>query len=145
SIFMPGCNSGFSVRNIQSCLQVLQGMKKYRFHWLLYRLFLRHSSMLKNKLNQLTRKRYDVFITGKFAFHFDDFHLNEDVVWSEIVPQLFPSFMVADAMSALQFSFEYNLEKSLLLNNGKLPLGCHAWYKHMDFWGKYIEMERHVL
>ena len=105
------------------------------------RFFLRRSSWVKTKLNELTRKRYDVFITGKFAFHFDDFHLNEDVVWSEIIPQLFPSFVIADSISALQFSFEYNLEKSLMLNNGNLPLGCHAWYKHMDFWKRYIDIE----
>jgi hypothetical protein len=48
-------------------------------------------------------------------------------------------------MSALQFSFEYNLEKSLMLNNDKLPLGCHAWYKHMDFWKKYIDIEGQAL
>ena len=145
STFMPGCNSGFSVRNIRSCLHVLRAMKRYRFHWLLYRLFLRHSSLLKTKLNELTGKRYDIFITGKFAFHFDDFHLNEDVVWSEIVPQLFPSFIIADSVSALKFSFEYNLEKSLMLNNDKLPLGCHAWYKHKDFWKKYIDIEGQAL
>jgi len=141
SNFIKGCNSGFSVRNIQSCIQVLKGMEKYRFHWVLYKLFLSHTSSLRLKLNELTKKKHEVFITGRFGFHFADFHINEDVVWSEIVPQLFPSFTIADPMSALKFSFEYNLEKSLALNNSELPLGCHAWNKHLDFWKPYIDME----
>ena len=139
--FMKGCNSGFSLRNIQSCITVLKQMKRYRFHWILYKLLLSHTSSLRLKINDLTKRKYEVFVTGKFAFHFADFHLNEDVVWSEIVPQLFPSFVVADSMSALNFSFEYNLEKSLKLNGNKLPLGCHAWAKHPDFWKSHIDME----
>jgi hypothetical protein len=138
SPFIPGCNSGFSIRNIQSCIQVLQGMKKYRFHWLLYKLFLSPVRPLRLWLNKITKEKYEVFITGRFAFYFAGFHLNEDVVWAEVVPQLFPSFKVADPMSALKFSFEYNLDKSLELNGGNLPLGCHAWYKNLDFWEKYI-------
>jgi len=141
SAFMKGCNSGFSIRNIKSCIMVLRAMKKYRFHWLLYQVFLSRISSLRLKLNAITNKKYEVFITGRFGFYFADFHINEDVIWSEIVPQLFPSFNVADAESALKFSFEYNLEKSLQLNAGKLPLGCHAWAKHRDFWKTYIDME----
>lgn len=142
SPFIQGCNSGFSIRNIQSCIKVLSGMKKYRVHWFLYTIFLSRISSLRSRLNKLTKKRFDVFVTGKFGFHFADFHLNEDVVWTEVVPRLFPEFTVADSVHALKFSFEYNLEKSLELNNGKLPLGCHAWFKHMDFWKTYIAVER---
>ncbi|OOQ57067.1 DUF5672 family protein [Mucilaginibacter pedocola] len=137
--FIPGGNSGFSVRNIQSCIKALNSLKKYRLHWLLYKTLLRWSSRLKNNVNQWTKGKYEVFVTGRFAFAFDNFHLNEDVIWSEVVPQLFPWFRVADPMSALRFSFEYNLDESLRLNGGKLPLGCHAWAKHLPFWGKYID------
>ncbi|MBK0380654.1 DUF5672 family protein [Mucilaginibacter segetis] len=134
-----GCNSGFSVRNINSCIRALSGMKKFRFRWLLYRLFLSHSSRLRLKLNGLTKGRLEVFITGRFGFYFADFHLNEDVVWTEVIPKLFPWFKVADPITALNFSFEYNLEDSLKLNKGRLPLGCHAWYKHLEFWSRYID------
>jgi len=138
---IPGCNSGFSVRNIRSCIKVLSSMNKYRSHWLLYRLFLAPVRRLRLLLNRLTNKRYEVFITGKFAFYFDDFHLNEDVVWTEVVPQLFPEFKIADPMASLAFSFEYNLPQSLKLNEGRLPLGCHAWFKHPDFWKDYIDFD----
>lgn len=138
---IPGCNSGFSIRNIGSCINVLRSMNKLRLKWWLYKALLSHSSKLRVWLNAFTNKKYDLYISGKFAFHFADFHLNEDVVWSEIVPALFPEFKVADAMTALKFSFEYNLEDSLRLNGDKLPLGCHAWYKHHDFWADYIDIE----
>jgi hypothetical protein len=139
--FIKGCNSGFSVRNIKSCIAALQSLSKYRLHWLLYRISLFNSSRLRNALNEWTKGRYEVFITGRFAFNFANFHLNEDVIWSEVIPQLVPSFTVADPMSALGFSFEYNLDESLTLNKGKLPLGCHAWAKHLNFWSKYIDTE----
>jgi hypothetical protein len=137
--FMAGGNSGFSVRNIQSCIKALVSLKKYRTHWLLYKTTLGRSSRLRNKLNEWTKGKYEVFITGRFAFNFANFHLNEDVIWSEVIPQLVPSFSIADPMSALRFSFEYNLDDSLRLNNGELPLGCHAWAKHLNFWSRYID------
>ncbi len=138
SDFITGCNSGFSVRNIQKCVKALNGMKSYRLHWFLYRLFLKPVRPLRLWLNGITKNRFEVFLTGKFSFYFDDFHLNEDLVWSEIIPQLFPWFTIADPLSALKFSFEYNLERSLEVNKGELPLGCHAWAKHPEFWDKYI-------
>ena len=139
--FIQGCNSGFSVRNIQSCIRMLSGMKKFRFRWMLYKLFLAPVRRLRLWLNKITGNKYEVFITGRFGFYFGDFYLNEDVVWTEVVPQLFPDFKIADPVSALQFSFEYNLAESLKLNNGQLPLGCHAWYKHLGFWKDYINTD----
>ncbi|RFZ85795.1 hypothetical protein DYU05_09425 [Mucilaginibacter terrenus] len=143
--FIKGCNSGFSVRNISACINALKYISEtYKPHWLLYKTFLMPSSRIKKMLNGLTRERYDVFVTGKFAFNFANFHLNEDLIWSEIVPQIVPQFRVAESLAALAFSFEYNLEDSLKLNGGKLPLGCHAWAKNIDFWGKYIPASQQV-
>jgi hypothetical protein len=133
-----GCNSGFSIRNVRSCIKVLELHEQVRLGWLMYKLFLSYSSKLRTRLNKLTNNKYEVYISGKFGFYFANFHLNEDLVWSEVVPQLFHEFKVADPISALKFSFEYNLADSLRLNGDKLPLGCHAWYKHIDFWKHYI-------
>jgi hypothetical protein len=140
--FIKGGNSGFSVRNVQACITVLRSMGKFKLRWMLYKIFLSNLPSLKLRLNRLTKYKYEVFISGSFGFYFADFHLNEDVVWSEIVPQLFPTFTIADPLSALKFSFEYNLNDSLRLNNGELPLGCHAWFKHLDFWKKFIDTEK---
>ncbi|WP_374951927.1 DUF5672 family protein [Mucilaginibacter sp.] len=137
--FIKGCNSGFSIRNIPACINVLSSMGRFKTGWLLYRVFLSWSSNLRRLINNATGGRYEIYINGKFGFPFAGFHLNEDHVWSEVVPQLFPWFKIADPVSALTFSFEYNLTESLKLNGGKLPLGCHAWYKHLDFWKEYID------
>lgn len=142
--FIEGCNSGFSVRNIQSCLKALRSMRKYRMHWLLYKAFLSPVRAVKIKVNEWTKGKYEVFVTGRFAFYFEDFHLNEDVIWGDVIPKLFPWFRVADPMSALKFSFEYNLDESLRLNGGKLPLGCHAWAKHPEFWNQYINATENI-
>lgn len=141
SKLIPGCNSGFSVRNIQACIKVLSTMNKYRTHWILYKLFLAPVRRIRLLLNSLTNYNYEVFITGRFAFYFDNFHINEDIVWTEVVPKLFPDFKIADPMAALEFSFEYNLPQSLRLNGGELPLGCHAWFKHTEFWKNYINLD----
>ncbi|AMR34084.1 hypothetical protein A0256_22860 [Mucilaginibacter sp. PAMC 26640] len=138
--FTNGCNSGFSVRNIHACINALRSLSKYKLGWLLYKFTLGQSSRLRRSVNKLTKGKYEVFVTGRFAFSFAKFHLNEDLVWSEVIPQLVPSFTVAGGMSALKFSFEYNLPESLQLNGGKLPLGCHAWAKHPAFWKDYINM-----
>lgn len=135
---VKGCNSGFSVRNIQSCIKILNSMDKFKTRWFFYKLVLSHSSKLRVWLNRITGYKYDIYVTGKFGFQFAGFHLNEDVIWSEVVPVMFPNFKVADPMSALKFSFEYNLTDSLRLNRDELPLGCHAWPKHLDFWAQYI-------
>lgn len=138
--FIKGCNSGFSIRNIRSCIAVLNSMKKYRFHWLIYKIFLSWSLRLRDNLDRLTNKKYEVFIWGQVGFAFSGEHINEDLVWSRVVPALFQSFTVADPYSSLRFSFEYNPAHLLELNKGKLPLGCHAWYKHYEFWRKYIDV-----
>ncbi|MBD1393299.1 DUF5672 family protein [Mucilaginibacter glaciei] len=139
---VKGCNSGFSIRNNHSCIQVLSAMGRFKPGWFLYRVSLAYSSRLRQWLNKITGGKYEIYLSGKFAFYFADFHLNEDVVWTEVVPQMFPCFKVADPISALKFSFEYNLADSLRLNGDKLPLGCHAWQKHIDFWGPYIDARK---
>ena len=46
-----------------------------------------------------------------------------------------------DWKEALDFAFEQNPEESFLLNNHRLPFGCHAWYHKMysNFWKKIIK------
>lgn len=136
--FTKGCNSGFSVRNIQTCMHVLRSLAKYEGHWTFYKRTFARVPRFGYYLNKFTRGRYDIYINGVLGFHFDNHHINEDIVWSQIVPRLFKTFAVADPKSALRFSFEHNPERLLELNGGELPLGCHAWNKYSNFWKKYI-------
>ena len=61
---------------------------------------------------------------------------NEDWFWA-LVPKEFkyPSFE-----KALGFSFDTHPQLCLSLNKGKLPFGCHGWYKkrNYNFWRNYI-------
>ncbi len=65
---------------------------------------------------------------------------NEDVIWGHYVPKYIPSFSVAPFDEAYQFSMEYNCDTLLALNKGKLPFGCHGWYKDLfrSFWLPFI-------
>ncbi|MDR2491175.1 MAG: hypothetical protein LBD20_07225 [Spirochaetaceae bacterium] len=63
---------------------------------------------------------------------------SEDFIWSDIIKQKgkAPSFN-----TALEFSFDNYPQYAFVLNNGKLPFGCHAWdvFYPYEFWKKYIE------
>ncbi|WP_158993213.1 DUF5672 family protein [Mucilaginibacter sp. L196] len=138
--FKNGGNSGFSIRNIQSCIKVLHSMKKYYPHWQFYKYILSHFPKFRYHLNRITKGKYDILINGHVGFYYLKTHTNEDVFWSQMVPILFPAFKVANSIQALKFSFEINPEKLLELNNGHLPIGCHAWPKNKFFWKKYIDL-----
>lgn len=135
-----GGNSGFSIRNIASCLKVLNSMHLFKRKWKMYQVLLA-SQRLRHWVNGITDYRYENYVNGYFGFAFSEKHVNEDLIWSRVVPQLFPWFKVADPLTAIKFSFEYNPERLLQLNGGQLPLGCHAWEKHPDFWKNYIPVK----
>lgn len=62
---------------------------------------------------------------------------NEDWFWSIIPRNLnYPTLEVA-----LGFSFDIRPQMCYELSGGKLPFGCHGWYKkrHIEFWQPIIE------
>ena len=138
--FTKGCNSGFSIRNIGSCIRILRSMRKYRLQWMMHKYFFSIFPKVTFHLNRITKDHFNNVLTPKLGFYFSAAdHVNEDLVWTRIVPQLFQDFRVADHQSALQFSFEHNPERLFCLNDGRLPLGCHAWYKYRHFWKQHID------
>lgn len=62
--------------------------------------------------------------------------VNEDLIWSILVPKYFMSFKIAPFKDALKFSFDSNAQKAFELNNSELPFGCHGWSKkeNISFW-----------
>lgn len=60
----------------------------------------------------------------------------EDVFWATEIPE----FSYPDAMEALSFSFDKYPRYSFRLTKGKLPFGCHGWYKRKrkSFWKSII-------
>jgi hypothetical protein len=54
---------------------------------------------------------------------------NEDVFFSHYVKTFNPFFRIAPVRKALKFSFDTFPGPAFVMNNQKLPFGCHAWYR----------------
>ncbi len=70
---------------------------------------------------------------------------NEDLFWSIEVNRKKKLLNIPNYKVALQFSIETFPFMAFELNNHKLPFGCHAWEKHLDFWKEKIENEGYLL
>ena len=64
-------------------------------------------------------------------------NVHEDIFWASCDSK---DFRVAPVEIALTFAFERDVRKCYLLNNNKLPFGCHAWEKYdFQFWRPIFE------
>jgi len=63
-----------------------------------------------------------------------DHYLNEDAFWSIEVNRKKRLLNIPGYKKASHFAFEHAPQKSLKLTQGKLPFGCHAWDKNLEFW-----------
>ena len=132
-------NSGFSLRNIQSCRSILhriEAIRKFRKYW-----FQLHFQSLFNYEKLLLKIGW--LFKLKTAKYISDFifesHLNEDYFWSIVVPESFGDYEVAPVSDAIAFGFEVCPELLFEQNNYKLPFGCHAWEKYNPtFWKRHI-------
>lgn len=132
-------NSGFSLRNIQKCIQVLTDFEKYKriagFFDKIRAGFIFRGFFL-----------FDTILPDRFLFkirmvraYLKKEYTHEDVFWAIFVPRLFPSYKVADSENALAFSFDANPSICFEMNGNKIPFGCHAWAKYdPNFWSPYI-------
>jgi len=65
---------------------------------------------------------------------------NEDVFWAVAVPNLFPAFKVPPIEVAMEFAFESKPSKCYAATNGRLPFGCHDWWRQdIDFWRPFFK------
>ena len=138
SEIIKGCNSGFSLRNINSCLKVLEEFPSIQKRWTLFHLLESNLPFLRPWLKSMNWNREKVFQNDHLAAYFKGRSFHEDMIWSVVVPVLFPNFKVADTVSAYKFSFEINPGLLYKMNDYKLPLGCHAWPLSTDFWKAHI-------
>ncbi|MBX3254666.1 MAG: hypothetical protein KF862_11040 [Chitinophagaceae bacterium] len=134
-----GClNSGFSMRNIQSCMYVMNNIHIIKRQWKLFKFFKSNFSVTRKILLLLKWKKLPVFEHDHWVAYMKEQYFHEDIFWSELIPVLFPFFRIADFRSACSFSFEVNARSLYELTGRQLPLGCHAWAKFMDFWDDHI-------
>ena len=59
---------------------------------------------------------------------------NEDIFWSIALNRKKKNITKPGLKLALAFSIETNPHRAFTINNNKLPFGCHAWEKNLDFW-----------
>jgi hypothetical protein len=125
-------NGGFCLRNVRKCFQIASSFKRLNY---------------KRKFDGGQKPFYINlyrYLKHGLLFNYSAYPLqpiiNEDLFWAELIPRIFPDFIVPEPEQAIGFSFELNPGVLLALNNGKLPFGCHAWWKYdLAFWKPYIE------
>jgi hypothetical protein len=83
-------------------------------------------------------------LLAEFAETRDDFvekDWNEDLFFSLLGTQSL-SFRIPNERVASLFALEVNPEHYVGLNQGKLPMGGHAWYRHnLDFWLPVLDQQ----
>ena len=135
-------NSGFSMRNVQKCIKVLQAVEMLRPRWGLFRSMLLYKIFQFSKLAHLYNPFWKKDTPNPYFFTtYGNWHANEDEFWGGIAPRMF-EFEVATIDDAIRFSFEVNPSILYGHNHHQLPLGCHAWERHdPEFWKHYIYTE----
>lgn len=129
-------NSGFSLRNIESALRIINS-----FGWVV--------GPVESAQRSIRRKQYGEAIAKVLALPFIRnnthwsqnllFRSHEDAFWSR-AGQRRKWFRIADYESARRFSFEQEPAFLYELCQNGLPFGCHAWQKYeLDFWRPHIE------
>lgn len=68
-----------------------------------------------------------------------DHYFNEDVFWSIEVNRKRKILNIPSYKKATGFSIELFPERAIKINDNKLPFGCHAWDKNLDYWRPVIQ------
>lgn len=143
-------NGGFSLRNIRK-INELMSRKISFLKAIKVRKILKKFRNDSQKRNSLEKRISEIRFFFRFFFTkpyinevldyilHNNFYSAEDVIFAIAYPKIFPQFRVAKAEEAIGFSFESEPEKLYRMNGGRLPFGCHAWYKiSPEFWKKFI-------
>jgi hypothetical protein len=69
----------------------------------------------------------------------NDHYFNEDVFWSIEVNRKRKILNIPSYKKATGFSIELFPERAIKINDNKLPFGCHAWDKNLDYWRPVIQ------
>jgi len=129
-------NSGFSLRNIQTALNVMDSFGWVKSPWLSARRSWSRGDRLQSlgKLIAMTSLWNN---THRSLSNF--FFGHEDAFWSNVGYRR-PYFKMPESNDALKFSFEVEPQYLYGLNDQALPFGCHAWQKYqLGFWKPHVE------
>jgi hypothetical protein len=136
-------NGGFSLRRIDHMLAVLESD---RFHpWPRYPQQRRHFSSIKHLGILLGGLRRAAGWDGQkpLAQRFAaTFVRPEDEFWSQYAPFFLRDYALPPPRIALDFAFEARPRTALALTGGRLPVGCHAWWRmDREFWMEQLAVD----
>jgi hypothetical protein len=127
-------NGGFSLRSPADALAVLDG-----------RLDLKRLAALPRLWGHFRRSTHATVLARQAARgrdasdYLQDFPRPEDEFWSFHAPLFHPRWRVPTPWEALDFAFEPRPRLALRMTGGRLPLGCHAWWKADEaFWTEIL-------
>jgi len=138
--FMGVGNGGFSLRNVNDCITVLNSSKKIIN---LKDCIKRHDSLQKPfKTLRGIKLHYKI---DTFNKTYKNTTINEDKVF-ELAAARFNFFIIPKPEEALSFSFEEQPKKLYEMNNNELPFGCHAWWKYdLQFYKLIFKQYEHIV
>lgn len=139
-------NSGFSLRRVDACLKVLTSRVRNMTPFEYWRKIGINKTGWKKGLGLLGagskffRYRNDVnwFVDRYIYSPQRTWSPHEDKFWHYHAARFHPQFSLATTAQAVAFSFEHAPAFCFQANGNRLPLGCHAWFKHdEEFWRPY--------
>jgi hypothetical protein len=141
-------NGGLSLRNINRIMAVLSSKRPLKNYWQL----LKERKLLSNMSFLNFLKWYLILplrlfgYKNNFKYLADNYTLNEDAFFMEAC-LLYHKIKTPLISEAISFSWD-KYPKFLFDNFGKLPFGCHAWYRddlyyegNKEFWLQHIPVK----
>jgi hypothetical protein len=138
-------NGGFSLRRIESFLQVIDSPRYWMDPEEYWRQYSAGKPPLTRALNVWRKyaKRLRWFNSARREMARWDRYAgdesNEDFFWSDAAIRYYPEFKIASFAEGLRFAFEVCPRLCFELNGRELPFGCHAWPKYdRAFWEPHL-------
>ncbi len=129
-------NGGLSLRRVGKFLEVLRSRKRHPIGGTEVSLKL---EVLQRAFLALKKHAYARGYKSSVGYFVKHSTWNEDGFWCFEARHFAEEFRIPSAQQALAFAFEYAPRHCLELNGGRLPFGCHAWYKtDPEFWRSHL-------
>jgi hypothetical protein len=145
-------NGGLSLRRVQSALEVLSSRHLWEDPKTRGSRAGSHSEMIYERLKSRPQLRR-MAVAGRMFLHRLGYRNNvrwltrkmandkiyEDLFWAYEARKVVTDFRVPEPCEALEFSFEIAPRYCFEMNGGRLPFGCHAWFRYdRGFWEPFL-------
>jgi Protein of unknown function (DUF5672) len=145
-------NGGLSLRRVQRALEVLRSRQFLEAPKIRGMQTGPRSKVVSEALHRSARLKR-MFIAGKTLLHRWGYHNNarwlardaanshrhEDHFWAYDARKVVKEFRIPEPREALEFSFELAPRYCFTMNGGRLPFGCHAWFRYdREFWEPFL-------